>query len=173
MIRQSPQPSSHRTSPTNIGMLFLSSLAAWDLGHIGLRDLAARTRYALDTLDRLERYRGHVLNWFDTRTLQPLEPRYVSTVDSGNLAVSLLTLREGCLEATCGPAFQSALWTGLADALVFPSYLPTSARAGLVQCGGQAGALEVASRNAPRSNAWPQGRIPYVSIEKHQLFEGL
>ena len=107
----------HRTSPTNIGMLFLSSLAAWDLGHIGLRDLAARTRYALDTLDRLERYRGHVLNWFDTRTLQPLEPRYVSTVDSGNLAVSLLTLREGCLEATRGPAFQPALWTGLADAL--------------------------------------------------------
>jgi cyclic beta-1,2-glucan synthetase len=107
----------HRTSPTNIGMLFLSSLAAWDLGHVGLRDLAARTRYALDSLGRLERYRGHVLNWFDTRTLQPLEPRYVSTVDSGNLAVSLLTLREGCMEVTHGPALPPTLWTGLEDAI--------------------------------------------------------
>jgi cyclic beta-1,2-glucan synthetase len=107
----------HRTSPTNIGMLFLSSLTARDLGHLGLPDLVARTRYALDSLDRLERYRGHILNWFDTRTLQPLEPRYVSTVDSGNLAVSLLTLREGCLEATRRPALQPALWMGLEDTI--------------------------------------------------------
>ncbi len=107
----------HRTSPTNIGMLFLSSLTAWDLGHLGLPDLSARTRYTLDSLDRLERYRGHILNWFDTRTLQPLQPRYVSTVDSGNLAVSLLTLREGCLEATRGPAFPPALWMGLEDVI--------------------------------------------------------
>ena len=107
----------HRTSPTNIGMLFLSSLTAWDLGHLGLPDLAARTRNTLDSLDRLERYRGHVLNWFDTRTLLPLEPRYVSTVDSGNLAVSLVTLREGCIEAACGPAIPPALWAGLEDAI--------------------------------------------------------
>jgi cyclic beta-1,2-glucan synthetase len=111
------EETAHRTSPTNIGMLFLSSLAAWDLGHVGLRDLAVRTRYTLNSLDRLERYRGHVLNWFDTRTLQPLKPRYVSTVDSGNLAVSLLTLREGCMEATRGPALSPVLWAGLEDAI--------------------------------------------------------
>ena len=107
----------HRSSPTNVGMLFLSSLAAWDFGHIGLRDLAARMICALDALDRLESYAGHTLNWFDTKTLISLEPRYVSTVDSGNLAVSLITLAEGCREAARGAAMSPALWSGLEDAL--------------------------------------------------------
>ena len=105
----------HRTSPTNVGMLFLSALTAWDLGHIGLRDLAARMTAVLDTLDRLESYAGHTLNWFETKTLKSLEPRYVSTVDSGNLAVSLLTLSEGCTEAARGPILSPALWDGLED----------------------------------------------------------
>lgn len=107
----------HRSSPTNVGMLFLSSLTAWDLGHVGLRDLAARTSCVLDSLDRLETHAGHTLNWFDTKTLHSLEPRYVSTVDSGNLAASLLTLREGCLEACRGPAMSPVLWNGLEDVL--------------------------------------------------------
>ncbi len=107
----------HRTSPTNIGMMFLSSLTAWDLGYVDLSDLATRLRNGLDSLDRLERYRGHVLNWYDTRNLMPLEPRYVSTVDSGNLAVSLVALKEGCLDAAHGPALRRELWDGLADTL--------------------------------------------------------
>ncbi|MGF1629293.1 MAG: GH36-type glycosyl hydrolase domain-containing protein [Kiloniellaceae bacterium] len=107
----------HRSSPTNIGMLLLSALAARDLGYIGLRDLAARTTCTLDSLDRLETYRGHTLNWFETKTLSSLEPRYVSTVDSGNLAVSLLTLLEGCREAARGPAMTPALWSGLEDSI--------------------------------------------------------
>jgi cyclic beta-1,2-glucan synthetase len=107
----------HRTSPTNVGMLFLSALTAWDLGHIGLRDLAARMHVALDSLDRVETYQGHMLNWIDTRSLKSLEPRYVSTVDSGNLAVSLLTLREGCLEAIAGQAMSPQIWDGLEDVL--------------------------------------------------------
>jgi cyclic beta-1,2-glucan synthetase len=111
------QQIAHRSSPTNVGMLLLSSLSAWDLGHIGLRDLAARMACALDSLDRLESYAGHTLNWFDTKSLKSLEPRYVSTVDSGNLAVSLLTLGEGCRDAARGPAFSPALWDGLGDVL--------------------------------------------------------
>ncbi|WP_366553728.1 GH36-type glycosyl hydrolase domain-containing protein [Aquibaculum sediminis] len=107
----------HRSSPTNVGMLFLSALTAWDLGHIGLRDLAARMAAALNTLDRLESHAGHTLNWFDTQTLEPLTPRYVSTVDSGNLAVSLLTLREGFRDAERGPALSPTLWDGLDDTL--------------------------------------------------------
>ena len=107
----------HRTSPTNIGMMFLSSLAACDLGYVGLDDLASRLTNSLDTLARLDRYRGHLLNWYDTRTLEPLTPRYVSTVDSGNLAVSLLALKEGCLELADGPALRSQQWRGLADVL--------------------------------------------------------
>ena len=107
----------HRTSPTNIGMLLLSSLAACDLGHLGLPELAARLRNSLDSLERLTRYRGHLLNWYDTRSLEPLEPRYVSTVDSGNLAVSLLAVKEGCLELAAGPGFRAAAWDGAADGL--------------------------------------------------------
>ncbi|AFL54802.1 cyclic beta-1,2-glucan synthetase [Sinorhizobium fredii] len=116
-VQMEPYAIAHRTSPTNIGMMFLSSLAAWDLGYVGSTDLAVRIRNGLDTLDRLERYRGHLLNWYDTQRLKPLEPRYVSTVDSGNLAVSLLALKEGCREAACAPAVGPGRWDGLADTL--------------------------------------------------------
>lgn len=107
----------HRTSPTNIGMALLSSVSAWDLGFVGLPELAARVRNTLDTLHRLERHHGHFFNWYETRTLVPLEPRYVSTVDSGNLAVSLLTLKETCREAVRGPALGPQRWNGLRDLL--------------------------------------------------------
>jgi cyclic beta-1,2-glucan synthetase len=113
-----PRPEiAHRTSPTNIGMLFLSMLTARDLGYLGLRNLTIRGRAVLDTMERMERHRGHWLNWYDTRSLNPLEPRYVSTVDSGNLAVSLVTLAEGYRELADGPVFPDALWSGLTDAL--------------------------------------------------------
>ncbi len=107
----------HRTSPTNIGMMFLSSLAAWDLGFIGTAELASRTGNAFDTMKRLERYRGHFLNWYDTRSLEPLPPRYVSTVDSGNLAASLVVLKEGFREMAEGPAILATRWDGLIDVL--------------------------------------------------------
>ncbi len=107
----------HRTSPTNIGMLALSTLSAWRLGHIGTPDLAARMEALLDSLDRLERWHGHILNWYDTRDLSPLEPRYVSTVDSGNLAVSLVVLATGCEVAGRAPGFADRRWAGLEDCL--------------------------------------------------------
>ena len=74
-----------RTSPTNIGMGLLATLAARDLGFITTRELIARTAHTLDTCEGLERHEGHLLNWYDTTTLAALWPRYVSTVDSGNL----------------------------------------------------------------------------------------
>ncbi len=107
----------HRTSPTNIGMLLLSSLAAWDLGYLGTGELASRLANVLDTLERLERYRGHFLNWYDTRSLEPLAPRYVSTVDSGNLAASLIALKQGCSEISEQSAFRPARWDGIVDLL--------------------------------------------------------
>ncbi len=84
-----------RTSPTNIGMGLLSGLAAYDLGYLPATDLIDRTRAVLHTMRRLERCRGHLYNWYDTRTLRPLEPRYVSTVDSGNLWGALTVLAAG------------------------------------------------------------------------------
>ncbi len=88
----------HRTSPTNLGLALLSNLAAYDFGFISAGQLEERTAKTFATMERLERFRGHFFNWYDTRTLEPLEPRYVSTVDSGNLVGHLLTLREGLLQ---------------------------------------------------------------------------
>ena len=82
----------HRTSPTNIGMALLATLAAHDFGFIDTDDLADRIDATLTTVESLERFEGHLLNWYDTRTLAPLPPAYISTVDSGNLAGALLTL---------------------------------------------------------------------------------
>ncbi|HEU4429985.1 MAG TPA: glucoamylase family protein, partial [Myxococcota bacterium] len=107
----------HRTSPTNVGMALLSTVAAADLGYLGLCELDPRLRNSLDTLERLPRHRGHLFNWYDTRTLAPLEPRYVSTVDSGNLAVSFVTVGESLDELALGPALPPQTWLGLNDAL--------------------------------------------------------
>ncbi len=103
----------HRTSPTNIGMFLASALSARDMGFVTTSDLMVRCRNTVETLERLETYRGHVFNWYDTRSLAPLEPKYVSMVDSGNLAVSLIALKQGCLEAAKAPAFDSACWDAL------------------------------------------------------------
>ncbi len=93
-----PQRAAHRTSPTNIGLALTASLAAHDFGYITAGEVVARTTRTLASLDRMERYRGHFYNWYDTTTLAPLRPIYVSTVDSGNLAGHLLTLRAGLLD---------------------------------------------------------------------------
>ncbi|HSM51699.1 MAG TPA: glucoamylase family protein, partial [Thermoanaerobaculia bacterium] len=86
----------HRTSPTNLGLGLLATLAAHDLGWLEPPALADRLDRMLTSIEALERHEGHLLNWYDTRTLSPLSPRYVSTVDSGNLAGALLALSEGC-----------------------------------------------------------------------------
>jgi len=88
----------HRTSPTNIGMMMMCVLAARDLGFIDSAELFVRLERALNSIDRLEKHRGNLLNWYDTKTLRPLYPRYVSSVDSGNLLCSLVALRQGLLE---------------------------------------------------------------------------
>lgn len=105
----------YRTSPTNIGLQLLSTLNAYDLGYISLDGLMSRVADTLHTMAGLERFRGHFFNWYDTRTLQPLPPNYISTVDSGNLAGHLLVLRVGLLEASEGPLLGRQLLSGLAD----------------------------------------------------------
>jgi cyclic beta-1,2-glucan synthetase len=106
-----------RTSPTNIGLLQLATLSAHDLGHAGLLSVVLRLRSTFETLDRMERHRGHFYNWYDTRDLTPLLPRYVSTVDSGNLAACLLAVKQGCLELVHAPVIGPARWDGLLDTL--------------------------------------------------------
>ena len=85
----------HRTSPTNIGMYLLSALAAADMGFISEKELYDRLDKTVMTLEKLPKYKGHLYNWYDTKTLEILGEEYISTVDSGNLVVCLLTLRMG------------------------------------------------------------------------------
>ncbi len=107
----------HRTSPTNIGLLLTSTLAAYDLGYLDQLGLATRLSTTMETLDQLERFRGHFLNWYDTLTLQPLHPRYISTVDSGNLAASLIVTAQACKTMPEEPIFRWDLWQGYLDTL--------------------------------------------------------
>jgi cyclic beta-1,2-glucan synthetase len=86
----------HRTSPTNIGLYLLAVLTAREFRWIGIDETIARLDSTLSTLDEMERFEGHFLNWYDTVSLEPLLPRYVSTVDSGNMAGHLLAVSEGC-----------------------------------------------------------------------------
>ncbi|MHA6483498.1 GH36-type glycosyl hydrolase domain-containing protein [Paenibacillus sp. strain BS8-2] len=88
----------HRTSPTNIGMYALCAVAARDFGFIDTRGLVERLEQTISTIEQMEKWEGHLYNWYDTETLRPLLPIYVSTVDSGNLAASLMAVREGLLE---------------------------------------------------------------------------
>ena len=100
-FQEIPEPRvAHRTSPTNIGMGLLATLAAHDLGFIRTDELAAKIDATLTTMEGLERFEGHLLNWYDTESLAPLPPAYVSTVDSGNLAGSLIVLAEGLRQAS-------------------------------------------------------------------------
>ncbi len=107
----------HRTSPTNIGLSLLANLAAWDFGYITAGQFGSRTASTFRTMQKLERHRGHFFNWYDTQSLKPLSPLYISTVDSGNLAGHLLTLRPGLL-AVPDQAIVNARWReGLIDTL--------------------------------------------------------
>lgn len=107
----------HHTSPTNIGLMLVSTLAAYDLGYLDQLGLATRLMATFETLDQLERHRGHFLNWYDTLTLKPLQPRYVSTVDSGNLAASLIVIAQACKTLPNQPIFRWELWQGYLDSL--------------------------------------------------------
>jgi cyclic beta-1,2-glucan synthetase len=116
-----------RTSPTNIGMALLADLAAYDFGYLTARECVHRVGNTLAAMERLERYRGHFYNWYDTRTLQPLPPRYVSSVDSGNLAGALLTLKAGLGEFRNASVPSSGAFAGLQDTLaVLVEHLPAS-----------------------------------------------
>lgn len=104
-----------RTSPTNIGLQLLSTLTAYDLGYVDLRRLVHRVADTLAAMAGLERFRGHFYNWYDIRTLSPLPPNYISTVDSGNLAGHLLVLRVGLLEVSESPVLGQQILTGISD----------------------------------------------------------
>jgi len=107
----------HRTSPTNIGMYLLATVTARDFGWIGTLEMVERLETTLATIAKLERYRGHLYNWYDTRDLHRLDPAYVSSVDSGNLAGHLLALSNACRQMIDRPLPVAAALAGIADAI--------------------------------------------------------
>ncbi|HEV7668051.1 MAG TPA: glucoamylase family protein [Thermoanaerobaculia bacterium] len=149
-FQEDPRPKvAHRTSPTNIGLGLLSVVAAHDLGWAGRSETLERLEAMFATLDRMERYDGHLLNWYDTQTLEPLEPRYVSTVDSGNLCGHLIALSAACTELAArsaagarAPGAGEALRRGLEDALALAR--TAAARAPAAGRGGAVGASDLA-----------------------------
>ena len=117
-----------RTSPTNMGLALLANLAAWDFGYLSAGAMIRRIQDAFGTMQRLERYRGHFYNWYETRTLRPLLPLYVSCVDSGNLAGHLLTLGSGLREQADEKIFTPQVFTGLRDTVgVLQDFTATNA----------------------------------------------
>ncbi len=107
----------HRTSPTNIGLLGLATVAARDLGYISTLEFLERQELTLATLAKLAKFHGHLFNWYDTRTLGPLTPQYISTVDSGNLATHFIALRQSCIELPDNKLFGEHTVEGLRDTI--------------------------------------------------------
>ena len=107
----------HRLSTTNLGLLLNSRLAATDLGFFTLPEFLSDTEKTFDTIHRLPKLNGQMFNWYDTQTLEPVKPRFVSSVDNGNLVCCLWTIKQGCLGATKDRIFRPEQWRGVTDYL--------------------------------------------------------
>jgi len=116
-VRADPFVVVARVSTTNAGLLLNTRQVACELGYLQLDEFAEQSQHTLDTLGRLERHRGHLFNWYDGRTLAPLDPKFVSTVDNGNLVASLWTLEQGCWDRLCRPLFEHSVADGFLDHL--------------------------------------------------------
>ena len=117
-FQEDPNPVvAHRTSPTNMGLLLLSTAAARDFGWIGTLETVERLEATMATMGSLKRFRGHFFNWYDTSDLRPLEPVYISSVDSGNLAGHLIALANACAAWRGNPADLRATIDGVGDSL--------------------------------------------------------
>ncbi|MFI4936096.1 MAG: GH36-type glycosyl hydrolase domain-containing protein [Caulobacterales bacterium] len=117
-FQETPEPVvAHRTSPTNIGLYLLSVASARDFGWLGTLEAADRLAATLATVERMGKLNGHLFNWYDTRDLRPLDPQYVSSVDSGNLAGHLIALANACRAWSHTPLADARRFQGVSDAL--------------------------------------------------------
>ena len=157
----------HRTSPTNIGLTLLANLAAYDFGYITAGRFIERTTNTLRTMAGLDRYRGHFYNWYDTQPLQPLPPLYVSTVDSGNLAGHLLTLRAGLAELADDRLFGARLVAGLQDTLSILAGV--AGRATMEQVAEFAREVDSLSAFLPNTLATAQSTLERLAIKAAEL----
>ena len=164
-FQESPLPVvAHRTSPTNLGLYLLSVIAARDFGWLGITETVERLEATLHSMGRLERFRGHFYNWYDTLDLRPLDPKYISSVDSGNLAGHLIVVANTCRELATTPLSGPQWLAGIGDALELTR---ESVRA-LVDCPGTVtrkqlddalDTIAAALTHAPASPAAVAGRL--------------
>jgi cyclic beta-1,2-glucan synthetase len=118
-FQETPKPTvAHRTSPTNIGLYLLSSISAREFGWIGMREMVNRLEATVTTMNSLERFRGHFFNWYDTHDLRPLDPKYISSVDSGNLAGHLIAVGNSCSDSIKQPLVSTVWSRGIDDAVI-------------------------------------------------------
>ncbi len=116
--QENPDPViAHRTSPTNMGLALLANLTAYDFGYIPTGQLIERTANAFSTMGKMARFKGHFFNWYDTKTLSPLHPPYISSVDSGNLSGYLMILQPGLLSLPDHKILDQNLFAGIDDTL--------------------------------------------------------
>jgi cyclic beta-1,2-glucan synthetase len=116
-FQEDPEPVvAHRSSPTNFGLYLLSTVAAYDFGWSGLVDMTDRLEATLTSMQALPQFKGHFYNWYETRDFRVLDPQYISSVDSGNLAGHLLALSQACLELQEKPIFSTT--AGTEDSLI-------------------------------------------------------
>jgi cyclic beta-1,2-glucan synthetase len=115
IVQDDPPLVAHRVSPTNLGLLLNSRLAAHDLGYLTMPEFIRDTEKTFDAVSRMPKCNGHLYNWYETKSLRPVPPFFISTVDNGNLVASLWALKQGCLEIMQKPLFHLAMWTGLRD----------------------------------------------------------
>jgi cyclic beta-1,2-glucan synthetase len=133
-VQEEPAAVAGRVSPTNLGLLLNAQQVACEFGYLTVPEMSVQTQRTLATLSRIPKHRGHILNWYDTRTLEPLTPRFISSVDSGNLVASLWTLQQGLLARIKQPLLQPGLAEGLLDCLRTLAELRGFARKQLSQC---------------------------------------
>ncbi len=114
-VQEQPLKIAPRISPTNLAFLLNARQVACEMGYLTVPEFAWQTLKTLETMARMQTYRGHLLNWYDTRTLSPMAPRFVSTVDSGNLASALVALKNGTTALLGKPLLSPTLVDGYAD----------------------------------------------------------
>ena len=116
-VQEEPARIAARTSPTNLGFLLNARQVACEFGFLTVPEFVRLTQSTMETILHLPRQRGHLFNWYGTRTLEPDRPRFISTVDNGNFVASLVTLQQGCLVLLQQPMLRPALFNGYADHL--------------------------------------------------------
>ena len=112
-VQEQPRSAAERISTTNLGFLLNARQAACALGSLTIVEMADLTDKTLHSVLKLPRHHGHFFNWYDNLTLQPIEPPFISTVDNGNLAASLWSLKQGAIDDAVQPIIRSSLHSGL------------------------------------------------------------